>query len=467
VTHRNVVRIHDLGEINGVKYITMPYLDGSDLSSVLKKESKLTVPVALRIVRDVASGLVAAHEAGIVHRDLKPANIMLVGDQAIIMDFGIARSSGPPPAARPASSAAPKPSSGGRPATDTPSSGAIEGTVEYMAPEQAKGEHVDQRADLYALGLIFSDLLLGRRRRSGANVLEELKQRIEQVPPPVRTVDPTIPEAVERVISRCLEPDPAARFQTAAELIAALDRLDENGKPLPIHRVIGMKGMAAAVVVFLGLLAGTWWFARGLAGPVQHDPVSVLIADFQNNTGDATFDRTLEPMLKLALETAGFISAYSYSDVSRSLGVRPPDRFDAQAARQLAVQQGLGVVVSGSVSRQGNRYVVSVKAAQAVTDELIADGTANTQAKDEVLGVATDLITDVREALGDEDSDSTKRFATETLSAVSLDVVREYTGAMEALSRSRFDAALKGFSNAVGRDPNFGLAYAGMSITSR
>src|SRR5687768_18071060 len=93
VTHKNVVRIHDLGEIDGIKYITMSYIEGEDLSSVLKREGQLSVPRALHILRQVVSGLVAAHEAGVVHRDLKPANIMIEGDNAIIMDFGIARSS--------------------------------------------------------------------------------------------------------------------------------------------------------------------------------------------------------------------------------------------------------------------------------------------------------------------------------------------------------------------------------------
>src|SRR5688572_15148265 len=161
VTHRNVVRIHDLGEINGIKYITMPYLEGSDLATVLKREGKLAVPVALRIVRDVAAGLVAAHEAGIVHRDLKPANIMLVADHAIIMDFGIARSAtGKTSPQPPDQGSSRRPAAAGA-AADITVTGITLGTIKYMAPEQAKGETVDQRADLYALGLIFSDLLLG------------------------------------------------------------------------------------------------------------------------------------------------------------------------------------------------------------------------------------------------------------------------------------------------------------------
>ncbi len=466
VTHKNVVRIHDLGEINGIKYITMPYLNGSDLATVLKKEGKLPVPAALRIVRDVVAGLVAAHEAGIVHRDLKPANIMLVGDQAIIMDFGIARSAGAPATERPADGAAPRALSATHVAADATMAGTILGTVEYMAPEQAKGEPVDQRADLYALGLIFSDMLLGRRKRSGGSALEELQKRIEQTPPPVRTIDATIPEAVEQVISRCLQPDPAARFQTSAELVTALDRLDENGRPLPIHRVIGMKGMAAAVALFAVLIAGTWWFARGPAVPVQHDPVSVLIADFANGTGDQAFDRTLEPMVKLALEGAGFISAHSRSDVRRSLGVRPPDRLNDEDARKLAIQQGLGVVLSGSIDRQGNRYTLSVKAAQAVTGEVITEVQERASSKEDVLPAATALANRVREALGDEESDSAKRFAMESLSATSLDVVREYAGAMDALSRGQFEDARERFSRTLTLDPKFGLGYLGLATTS-
>ena len=170
VTHKNVVRIHDLGEINGIKYITMPYLDGSDLATVLKRDGKLAVPAALSIIRDVVAGLVAAHEAGIVHRDLKPANIMLVKDHAIIMDFGIARSA----ASEGASDSSDRPVPDRRRApgeADLTMTGTILGTVRYMAPEQAKGESVDQRADLYALGLIFSDMLLGARTRKAGRRL--------------------------------------------------------------------------------------------------------------------------------------------------------------------------------------------------------------------------------------------------------------------------------------------------------
>jgi tetratricopeptide (TPR) repeat protein len=346
--------------------------------------------------------------------------------------------------------------------------GGVVGTIAYMAPEQARAQPVDQRADIYTLGLILYDLLLGRARASSAeSAFDELNTRMAQSPPAPRTNDPSIPEALDQIIVRCIQPAADARYASIAEMLADLEKLDDNGKPLPMVRRLTWRMGAAAAVVVASLVGATYWLARGPAVPVAHEPVSVLIADFQNGTGDATFDRTLEPMMKLALEGAGFISAYDRAGIRRTLGVRPPDKLDERAAQEIAVKQGVGVVLSGSVERQGSRYGVSVKATQAVTGNVIASATERASSKDKVLGVATSLAARVREALGDDTSDSAKRFAMDTLSATSLEVIRAYAGAMEALSRSKFDEALQGFSKAVALDPNFGLAHAGMAITSR
>jgi eukaryotic-like serine/threonine-protein kinase len=471
VTHKNVVRIHDLGEIDGIKYITMPYLDGSDLSTMLKKDGKLPVPTALRIVRGVAAGLQAAHEAGIVHRDLKPANIMLVGDHAIIMDFGIARSSGgvSASAAGPAGGSLLYPGSLRPGAAAATMVGTILGTVPYMAPEQARGEAVDQRADIYALGLILTDMLLGRRQttRADENAFQELEGRMKQAPPLVRTIDPSIPEPLEKVIARCVEPDPAARFQTSAELLTELDRLDENGVLIPVRRVVGLPLVAAVVAVLLALSGSTWWYFQRLIPPAAHAPVTVIVAEFQNSTNESAFNGTLEPILKLALEGASFISAYDRTTISRNLGVPPPKKLDEVSARELAVKQGINMVLTGSLSPQGSGYSVSVKAVQAVTGEVVATASDRASSKEQVLGVVTNMAGRIRSALGDDMSESAKRFSMETLSAASLDVVRDYVSGMDALSNSHYEEALENFSKAVERDPNFGIAYATMAITSR
>ena len=345
--------------------------------------------------------------------------------------------------------------------------GTILGTVRYMAPEQAKGESVDQRADLYALGLIFSDMLLGARIGRQEDAYEELKRRIEKAPPPVRSVDATIPEPIDRIISRCLEPDAAKRFQTTSELAAELARLDQKGKLLPLVRRVTPLGVAATAVAVLILLGGTHMLTRrAVEPPAQHAPVSVLIADFQNGTSDPTLNRTLEPTLKLALEGAGFISAYDRTGIARTLGVRPPEKLDEVVAREIAVKQGVAVVLSGTVNRQGNGYELSVKAVRAVTGDVIATADGRASNRDRVLGVTTELASEVRRALGDDTSDSAQRFANEALSAASLDVIHDYAMGMEALSDSRQEDARKSFMKAVQRDPNFGAAYAAMAIAS-
>lgn len=471
VTHKNVVRIHDLGEINGIKYITMPFLEGSDLASTLKQHGKIPLPTALRIVRDVAAGLAAAHEAGIVHRDLKPANVMVLSDHAVIMDFGIARSTSSFGTQSPhtllhrdrlATWQTQMP-------TAVTGAGRIVGTVQYMAPEQANGLPVDERTDIYALGLMFSDMLLGRRVTSpDEDAFADLMSRAEKAPPPVRGVDATIPEAIDRMISRCVEPDPAARFQSSAELVAELAKLDEHGKPLPLVRRLTPRLMTATALIVVTMLGGTYAVTRrAMQPPKQHDPISVLIADFQNRTEDPAFDRTLEPMLKRALEGASFINAFDRSGISGTLGVRPPETLDETSAREIAVRQGVGVVLSGSIERQGSGYAISVKAVQTVAGTVIAAADGRASTRDQVLAVATRLVTAVRKALGDDTSDSAQLFAMQTLSTPSLEVVRHFAAALEASTDNKFDAALQSFSKAVELDPKFGAGYLGMAAMAR
>jgi tetratricopeptide (TPR) repeat protein len=290
---------------------------------------------------------------------------------------------------------------------------------------------------------------------------------MERPPAPARSAVPDIPEALDALISRCLTPDPDKRYQTTTDLEVDLGRLDDAGMPIPVKRVVGVRLLAAVITLAVALLAGNWWYARTLIPPAAHDPVTVVIADLRNATGDSAFDRTLEPMMKRALEGAGFISAYDRSAVTRTLGVRPPEMFDETAARELAVKQGLGIVLSGAIDRQGSGYGVSVKAVQTVTGTVVADRQARAANRDAVLGVANTLVADVRRALGDEASESAQIFAMTNLSATSLDVVRLYAAAQEAASKNRFEEARQNALKAVELDPKFGVGYQLLSVASR
>jgi serine/threonine protein kinase len=212
VTHKNVIRIHDIGDIDGIKFITMPFVNGQDLATILKK-GPLPVTHAVRYARQLASGLAAAHAAGVIHRDLKPANIMIgEDDQALLMDFGIARSSAHGSAQRTVA-------------------GAVVGTAAYMAPEQARGEAIDHRADIYAFGLILYEMLCGPRFMPKGAVAD-LFGRMTAPPAPARAANRQVPEGLDAVVTRCVQPAPADRYQSAAELAAALAALSRRGRGL-------------------------------------------------------------------------------------------------------------------------------------------------------------------------------------------------------------------------------------------
>ena len=205
---------------------------------------------------------------------------------------------------------------------------------------------------------------------------------------------------------RCLEPDAGKRFQTTAEVQSAFDRLDENGKPLPIMKRVSRRTMALAATIVLLLLGGTFYGAKWLsAPPVQHDPVTVLIADFQNNTKDPAFDLTVGQTVRRALEDASFITAIDRNRVRSTLGVPAPEKFDAVAARELAVKQGLGVVVAGSIELRGDGYEVSVDATHPMTGDVISTVTRRASSKDQVLDTVTRVVAGLRfsATVGDEE----------------------------------------------------------------
>jgi tetratricopeptide (TPR) repeat protein len=455
VTHKNVVRIHDLGEIDGIKYITMPYIEGDDLGSILKSEGRLAVPRALAILRQALSGLVAAHAAGIVHRDLKPANIMVDTDGlALLMDFGIARSIGIAPEQIHTGASRSAPGAFG----DT-IVGAVVGTIHYMAPEQAKAQQVDHRADIYAFGLILRDALIGlRRQESAPTALAELQKRLDAAPEPLRKFDATIPEPLDRIVTRCLAPDPANRYQTTAELEAELSRLDDTGELIPVRRVVGMRVAAVAVALFVGLLGGTWWFASRPEPPAPA-PLPVLIADFDNRTNDPLFEGTLEQNLGIAIEQASFITLYPRRDALRlAAQIKPGKLLDQSAARLVAVREGINVILSGSIEQRGNGYAVTATALQP-DGKVISTATATASSRDDVLRVIGSLALRMRRALGD--TAPLKPGEGEVFTAASLEAARLFYQARELSDGYRNEEAIQAYKRATEIDPNLGRAYAG------
>jgi tetratricopeptide (TPR) repeat protein/tRNA A-37 threonylcarbamoyl transferase component Bud32 len=473
VTHKYVVRIHDLGEIDGIKYLTMPFVEGETLSHVMRRAGRLPLARVIKIAQQVAQGLAAAHEKGVVHRDLKPENIMLEapspvasaaqglssrdansGD-ALIMDFGIARSV----------------EAG---ATQT-AAGSVIGTLEYMAPEQAQGRKVDQRADQYAFGLIVYDMLVGRQRlTSGDNPMTELLSRLKAVPPAPRAIDPAIPEPLDQLVMKCLQPEPAARFATTQDLVNALDRLTPDGHlRSDVHEVIVMRSgrpawqLAAAALIIVAL-AGTagWVVSNGIspdaaADAAAREPVSVLVADFENKTGDPVFDGVVEQAVSLGIEGAGFITTFPRRDAMRAAAViKPGAALDEATARLVAQREGISTVVVGDISPNGSGYQIRIRGVGPGTDAAVRyELEDDADSKADVLATVGALANQVRVALGDTATPA----PSDAFTTASLEAASAYAQAQDLQAAGRREEAIRKYTEAISLDPNFGRAYSGIA----
>jgi tetratricopeptide (TPR) repeat protein len=449
ITHRNVVRIHDIGEVEGIKFITMPYVKGEDLATILKS-GPLEIPRALALARQVVSGLGAAHDASVIHRDLKPANIMVEeGEWALLMDFGIARSV-----------------RGGTSHKGT-IAGTVVGTIDYMAPEQARGEPVDARSDVYAFGLIFYEMLTGPRQLVGDSAVSDLMARMNAAPTPVRALRPAIPDGLDAIVTRCLQPSPRDRYQNCGELLVALNALDSEGRALRNTRTFTPTLAAIAAGVILAVAGTAYWTASQLANGAEasRPPVSVLVADFDNRTGDAVFDGTLAQSLSLAMEGASFVTMFGRGEAVRiARQLNPGGAVDEQMARLIATREGVGVVLAGSIERTDDEYELGVRVLEGASGKEIARADASAEAKEDVLEAVTLLAASVRRTLGDTVPESEQLAAAETFTSHSLEAAKAYETAQMFHHTAKPEDAIVAYRRAIALDPSMGRAYAGLAV---
>jgi predicted Zn-dependent peptidase len=237
ITHRNVARLYEFHRSGGAVHVSMEFVEGESLRSLLQRSGKLPVPQVLELARQLAAGLAEAHRQTIAHRDLKPENIMLsTHGELKVMDFGISRSF----------------------AADVTSTGGIVGTPAYMAPEQAEGRAVDHRTDIYAFGLILYEMFTGTPAFTGDTAVTLALKQIRERPKPPRTIDPTLPKHIEAAILCCLEKEPAKRFQSIEAAMQAL-----GGEPVAApgrKRLVRPRLALAAAAAVLLAVAGLWWW---------------------------------------------------------------------------------------------------------------------------------------------------------------------------------------------------------------
>jgi tetratricopeptide (TPR) repeat protein len=465
VTDRNVIRIFDIGEAGKTKFITMEYLEGENLNQILSARGKLEVAEAVGIMEQVACGLAAAHREGIIHRDLKPGNIMRdKSGRVVVMDFGLARTFSGDGMTR---------------------AGAMLGTIEYMSPEQAQGIEVKASSDIFTFGLILYELLAGVTPFYAESAIASLLKRTQQRAIPLSDVDKHIPGKLSNIVSKCLEKEPANRYQNAEELDADLrawqgrgggTKVSASSAQLRLNRIreLPWPRLAVTGLLILATAAGIAWYVIGrqqsAKSAAAHAPVSVLVGDFANHTGDPVLDNTLEPMLGVALEGASFINSYSRGD-ARKLAKKlpnPSDTLDEQSARLVAVNQGVNAVITGDISLRGDQYDISAIALDAVSGKELAKADITVANKQEILSDLPKLAAPLRKALGDT-TPASVQFGEVSggFTAASLEAVHQDSLGVDEQFAGKFQEAFDSFQKAAELDPKFARAYTGMAAMAQ
>src|SRR5215472_1387288 len=455
ITHKNVIRIYDLGEADGVKFITMEYVEGEDLRSILRRSGKLAPVDAVSIMQQVCRALDACHSEGVIHRDLKPSNVMRdKSGKVLVMDFGLAHD-----AQR----------------VGLTQTGVVLGTLEYMSPEQAQGMALGPASDIYSAGLIFYELLTGKAAYEAPSAMASLMKRTQERALAACTVDRTVPRSLSTIVSRCIEPQPGDRYQSVAELLADLEAYQPSSPTVganvfqrptqvasSIYKYLAIASCFLLLVVAGGLLLkNRIWTTRH----APSSPVSILVSDFTNKTSDPVFDATLEPAFNVAMEGASFINSYNRATAHKVAAKLQPGatQLDEQVARLVATREGINVVIAGAITQEGDSYRLSVRALDGATGKELTTRTEKVAKQDVLLAVGK-LAAGIRKALGDTTPESVQLAAAETFTTHSLDAAHEDALAQLEQFTASYNDAIEHSQKALQFDPEMGRAYVVLAV---
>ncbi|HUA16263.1 MAG TPA: tetratricopeptide repeat protein [Verrucomicrobiae bacterium] len=458
VTHKNVIRIYDLGDAGGVKFITMEFVEGQDLRALIHEKRKFSPEEAVEIMRQVCQALEAAHSVGVIHRDLKPQNIMR--DQSgriLVMDFGLARTME------------------GEGMTQV---GALVGTMEYMSPEQALAKELDQRSDLFTAGLILYELLTGQMPFKAESALASLIKRTQERAVPVSDHDETIPGALSGIVSKCLERDPKLRYQTAAELLRDLDAwqgkraaatLGFHANVKPWGQTVPWPLLTGVATVLILAIAG--YIFRGVlfSGPhsaANSPSASLAVIPFQNASGDSSWDwlgPSLADMLSTDIGQSSHLRMVSPDRVQQlfhDLKIAPNSIIDAPTVARVAEFTSADKLVWGRYAKFGDEIRID-----ATLEDMKSNRTVplkiDVPSEKEIPGAIDHLAESIREKLSLPGSVLKElRASSFEPNSTSVDALRDYNLGVGSLRDGRNLDAQKQLESATKADPSFALAFS-------
>jgi serine/threonine-protein kinase len=442
--HPHVLPVYDSGEVDGILYYVMPYVEGESLRDRL--DGQLPPREALHIARDVASALDYAHRQGVVHRDIKPANILLSEGHAVVADFGIARAA-----------------SGSGETQGLTQAGMAVGTPWYMSPEQAMGEpNIDGRTDIYALGCVLFEMLSGKPPYQGDTAQAVIAKTISAPVPEMGAVAGGLPETVPTAIKRALAKDPHERFPTAAEFGTALEtETGESGGGRRGKRNTAALITTAGAVIALAVVA--WIGLRSPEGVVASGGDVIAVLPFDVSGASEELGEGMVSLLSTNLNAVGALRTIDARTVLQRWRKRGGEEgLDLEGSLQVGRDVQAGSILLGSVVEAGSEVRLSAEMYAVNGDELVRvqiDGDAN-----EVLALVDSLSINVLRGIW-RSNEPLPSFDVAAISSGSLEAIRAYMKGALYFRRGQWDSAAASFEKAVSVDSTFALAHLALSET--